>query len=127
MLPLAHIYIATKVLNQSSDLLVFGSVLPDLGIISMGKIEWRQIHSTPDEFYSFMANNYPDYLDLAIGLKTHSDSSGGLDHYSDDEVDGYAIIFGKQLLEDIKKNITYQNSFFGLDRIIEGKEEKIKF
>ena len=28
---------------------------------------------------------------------------------------------------DIKKNITYQNSFFGLDRIIEGKEEKIKF
>lgn len=28
---------------------------------------------------------------------------------------------------DIKKNITYQNSFFGLDRILEGKEEKLKF
>lgn len=105
MLPLAHIYVATKVLNRSSDSLVFGSVLPDLGSVSKGKINWQNIHATPFEFAEFIQNNYSDFIDLSLGVKLHSNTSKGVDFYSDDPQIGYAKILGQKLVGDITKNL----------------------
>jgi hypothetical protein len=103
MLPLAHIYVASGVLKRVSDLLIVGSVLPDIATTSLGRIDRDMIHYSPAEFYDFVNKNYPDLRDLAIGVKLHSPVNKGADFYSDDDQTGYAKINGKKLVSKVAR------------------------
>lgn len=97
MLPLSHIYVSTKVNNRKSPLLVFGSVLPDISWTSTSEIGRDQIHYAPRELYKFISEKYPDLIDLAIGVKLHSNIDKGADFYSDDTEIGFAKVEGRKI------------------------------
>lgn len=101
MFPLSHIYVSTKVAEKENDLLVLGSVIPDLAWFSMPLK--GMLHNEPNEFWNFVKEKYPDFLDLALGVKLHSQVGKGADFYSDDETIGYAKINGRQLIAEVKK------------------------
>lgn len=100
MLPLAHTYISTKVTGKESELLVFGSILPDITHISAGRIDRVKIHESPQLFYDFVRINFPDLADLALGVKLHSPIGKGADWYSDDDDEGFAKIEGKKIAKE---------------------------
>jgi hypothetical protein len=97
MMPMSHVYVATKVCGKMDPLLVFGSVLPDITTTSGKKIPREKIHDGPVEFYNFVKNKYPKLLDLAIGVKLHSSVLKGADYYSDDFNVGFAVREGKKI------------------------------
>lgn len=99
MFPLAHLYISTKVTGKENDLLILGSVIPDLAWFS--EPLRGALHNQPDEFWDFVKEKYPDFLDLALGVKLHSQVSRGADYYSDDETVGYAKINGKKIVKNV--------------------------
>lgn len=103
--PISHIYVSTKVTGRETDLLVFGSVLPDIATISSGKIPREKVHDNPDDLLKFIKQKYPDLADLAIGVKLHCENNRGEDFYSDNRKDGYAYIEGRKILENIKNAI----------------------
>lgn len=98
MFPLSHIYIATKVAARENDLLVLGSVIPDLAWFSVPLK--GVLHDQPDEFWDFVKEKFPDFSDLALGVKLHSQVNKGADYYSDDEEVGFAKINGRKILKD---------------------------
>lgn len=100
MLPLSHTYITMKVTGRENNLLLFGSVLPDIRTTYSRKIGDR-IHNSPQTFYDFINRNHPELLDIALGVKLHSAESRGADYYSDNLETGYAYIEGKTLREDV--------------------------
>lgn len=99
MFPLSHIYVSTKVTGKESDLLVLGSVIPDLDWTSQGRLKSR-FHDSPFEFSAFTKENFFDLSDLALGVELHSSASKGLDFYSDNLQTGYAKVLGRRLVED---------------------------
>jgi len=103
MLPLSHAYVSTKVTGRKSPLLVFGSVLPDIASTSKQEISREEIHNSPKKFYDFVKTNFPDLVDLAVGVRLHSDVGKGADFYSDDNDTGFAKIEGRKIMADIKK------------------------
>lgn len=118
MFPLSHIYVSTKVAEKENDFLVLGSVIPDLAWFSMPLR--GALHNEPKEFWDFVKAKYPDFLDLALGIRLHSQVCKGVDFYSDDETFGYAKINGRIIcnevetalrLSDKKQVLTYAHSF----------------
>lgn len=103
MLPLAHTYISIKVTGKESELLVFGSILPDIAHISAGKVDRVKIHKSPQQFYDFVRLNFPELVDLAIGVKLHSAINRGADYYSDDNEEGFAKIEGRKIAKEAGK------------------------
>lgn len=101
MFPLSHIYVSTKVTEKESDLLVLGSVIPDLAWFSMPLR--GVLHNEPDKFLDFVKEKYPDFLDLALGVRFHSQIGQGADYYSDDEEIGFAKINGRKILKEVAK------------------------
>lgn len=97
MLPLSHIYVSTKVAKKKTPLLVFGSVLPDISWTSDSEIARDQIHYAPKEFYNYVSVHKPQMLDLALGVKLHSNIDKGADYYSDDATKGFAYLEGKKI------------------------------
>lgn len=102
MFPLVHIHIATQVVKKKTPLLVLGSVIPDFVWVSKGKIPPENLHNNIDDFYNFVDKKHRDMLDLALGMKLHSNKMGA-DLYSHLYEGGYSYNKGKQLLPDIKK------------------------
>lgn len=100
MFPLSHIYVSTKTAGRESDLLVLGSVIPDLDWVSQGRIDGK-FHELPFEFINFLKRGYPDCSDLGLGVKLHSPVSKGADFYSDDWQTGYTKALGRQLVDDV--------------------------
>lgn len=100
MLPLAHIFISTKVTKRKAPLLVFGSVLPDISWTSESEIGRDQIHHAPQKLYDFISQKYPQLVDLALGVKLHSNVDKGADYYSDDMEVGFAKIEGRKIEDD---------------------------
>lgn len=84
-------------------MLIFGSVLPDIANIFEEEVAKTKIHYSPVEFYDFVKNNYPDLLDLALGVKLHSNVGKGADFYSDDMEVGFAKIEGRKIVNRVKK------------------------
>ncbi|PIS14780.1 hypothetical protein COT64_00800 [Candidatus Shapirobacteria bacterium CG09_land_8_20_14_0_10_39_12] len=101
MFPLSHIYVSTKVAEKESDLLVLGSVIPDLAWFSESLR--NVLHNTPSEFWDFVKDKYPDSLDLALGVKLHSQINKGADYYSDDDETGYAKVNGRKIIKIVTK------------------------
>lgn len=97
MFPLSHIYVATRVAGRKNDLLVLGSVIPDLAWFS--EPLRGALHNQPSEFWGFVKEKYPDCLDLALGVRLHSQIDRGADYYSDDEKIGYAYINGRKIVK----------------------------
>jgi len=97
MLPLSHIYVSTKVAKKKTPLLVFGSVLPDISWTSESEIGRDQIHYAPKKLYEYIVKNDSGLLDLALGVRLHSNIDKGADYYSDDEKVGFAKIEGKKI------------------------------
>lgn len=97
MFPLSHIYVSTKVAGKESDLLVLGSVIPDLAWFSNPLR--GALHNQPDEFWNFVKEKDPDFLDLALGARLHSQVGKGADFYSDDEETGYAKVNGMKIIK----------------------------
>ncbi len=108
--PLSHIYVSTKVVKRNSDLLVFGSVLPDFSWTSKTSIGSDQIHYNPSRFYDFIKNNYPEFTNLGLGARLHSDVDKGADFYSDDTQKGFAKVKGKYIENDISKLLGEEKS-----------------
>lgn len=99
MFPLSHIYVSTKVAGKENNLLILGSVIPDLAWFS--EPLKGALHNQPDEFWNFVKEKYPDSLDLALGVKLHSQVGKGADYYSDDEKVGYAKINGQKIVKKV--------------------------
>lgn len=97
MLPLSHIYVSTKVTKRKSPLLVFGSVLPDVSWTSTSEIGRDQIHYAPKELYEYVAKNCSQLMDLALGIRLHSNVDKGADYYSDDLEIGFAKVEGRKI------------------------------
>ena len=98
MLPLAHIYVSTEVAGRKSPLLVFGSVLPDVSWTSKSEIGRDETHYAPRELYEYIITNCPEFTDLALGVRLHSNVGKGADYYSDGEgSSGFAYIEGKNI------------------------------
>lgn len=103
MLPLSHTYVSIKVAERKSDLLVFGSTLPDIATTSKGELTREEIHYSPVKFLNFVKANQSDLLDLAIGVRLHSHVDKGADFYSDDTETGYAKLEGKKINTEAAK------------------------
>lgn len=103
MAPSSHTYISTKLTGRTSDLLVFGGILPDISSSYNGIINRHKIHYEPNKLYDFIKTKYPDLIDLGIGVKLHSYVGKGADYYSDNEITGFAILEGKKLDADAAK------------------------
>lgn len=99
MFPLAHIYVSTKVAGRENDFLILGSVIPDLAWFS-GPLR-GVLHNQPNEFGNFVKEKYPNFLDLALGVRLHSQVGKGADYYSDDETVGYAKINGQKIVKKV--------------------------
>lgn len=110
MFPVSHIYVAKKVIGRVDDFLLAGCILPDVAGTSMGLIDRKKMHDSPDEFVNYVEKNFPQLNDLALGLCTHSGYSGGADHYSDDPKTGYAKVVGRKIAPKVSE-------YFGLDEI----------
>lgn len=108
MFPLVHIYTATEVSKKKSALLVIGSVIPDLVWVNRAKIPPEKIHDNLDDFYSYIKKNHKDMLDLALGMKLHSNEVGA-DKYSHVYNGGYCYVKGKQILPELTKLIKTDN------------------
>lgn len=100
MFTLVHIYTATQVAKKYTPLLVIGSVIPDFVWVSRENLPYENLHNDLDDFYNFVECSYEDVLDLALGMKLHSNKMGA-DLYSHFYKGGYAYTKGKALLPDI--------------------------
>jgi len=97
MLPLSHVYVSTQASGRKTPLLIFGSILPDIATTSAQSIGRDKIHNAPRDFFNFVQTHYPDLIDLAWGVRLHSQVDGGADYYSDDSKAGYAKIEGAKI------------------------------
>jgi len=101
MLPLAHTYISTRATEMETPLLILGSILPDIATTSRQQIDRERIHNNPNEFEAFVKEKYPQFSDLSLGVRLHSQANGGVDFYSDDLTVGYAKLEGAKISKDV--------------------------
>jgi hypothetical protein len=104
MFPLVHIYAATQVSKKKTPLLLIGSILPDVVWVDRKTFSPKQLHDDLDNLYSYLEANQKDMLDLALGMKLHSNKVGA-DKYSHFYKGGYSYIKGKKLIPDLKRLI----------------------
>lgn len=100
MFPISHAYIATKVLGRTSSLLMWGSILPDIRVITKADSPLDRLHSEPEKLLNFIKINYPDLIDLGIAVRLHCPQDKGADFYSDDIKIGYAFIKAKEIKKE---------------------------
>jgi hypothetical protein len=104
MFPLVHIYAATEVSKKKTPLIVIGSVLPDVVWVDRKTFSPEKLHDDLDDLYSYLETNQKDMLDLALGMKLHSNKVGA-DKYSHFYKGGYSYIKGRELIPDLKRII----------------------
>ncbi|MDO8514936.1 MAG: hypothetical protein Q7S14_00410 [bacterium] len=114
MLPLSHTYIAINVTKRKNNLLILGSILPDIATTSSEQIGRDKIHNAPKEFWNFVNKNYLKLSDLALGVRLHSQIDGGADFYSDDQEVGYAKIEGNKISADVARLLGIENGSVSL-------------
>lgn len=108
MFPLVHIYTATQVAKKKTPLLVLGSVIPDFVWVSRDKLPYENLHNDIDDFYNFVQVKHKGMLDLALGMKLHSNKVGA-DLYSHLYEGGYSYNKGKQIFPDIQALVKGEN------------------
>lgn len=104
-----HAFVAEKTYNSKSNLLVIGSILPDIAITKI--IGWEEgLHGVENanKFAGFLIKNNPSLKDLGKGVLSHC----VLDDYSHIDYNGkagYAYQNNKELVKLVKK-------FYKIDR-----------
>lgn len=79
--PLAHCFIAKKVLKGDNPLVLLGAVLPDLGWMDKN-LPYSELHEGGLELKAYLKKKEPEFLPLALGMLVHG-VKHGLDKYSD--------------------------------------------
>jgi len=70
---LGHPYVAYKVTGKLTSDLIAGSHIPDLvPFVPNSVFSFAEIHEEGDFLYKFLKENYPEKLDLALGMMSHS-------------------------------------------------------
>ena len=96
----AHAFVASKIYNSSSHLLILGSILPDIAVTKI--IPWENgLHKRGKaiNFFKFVKKDFPELIDLCKGISAHID----LDNFShnpyNDNKEGYAYQNNRQILK----------------------------
>ena len=68
----AHLYFSEKIFNlKQDDLLVIGSILPDIAVTKI--VGWEELHKNKsvEHFEKFIKENNQNYISLIKGIKSH--------------------------------------------------------
>lgn len=103
MFPITHIWFSRKVLGYINNMTVLGSIFPDTAI--SGFLVHEQTHKVGLEFYDFFEDKFPEYIDFAKGVVTHTINPRGLDFYADEEYGRGAKGYCFQKAEQIEKEV----------------------
>jgi hypothetical protein len=60
--------------------------------------------------YKYISENHPKLVDLALGVKLHSNIDKGADYYSDDMEHGFAKVEGRKIEDDVAKLLGEEKS-----------------
>ncbi len=104
MFPLAHVYVGSRVVGGNDPWVVLGSVVVDIAEISFGRVG-RKLVEDPFGFGRWVEKQMPELRPMALGVMAHSEGSKGLDYYSDDLENGFAIKEGKRLKAEIERRL----------------------
>lgn len=70
---IGHNYIAKRVLGRHNTLIATGCHLPDIApFVKDSEFSFEEIHESPEKVFTYLQKNNLDYLDLALGMLTHS-------------------------------------------------------
>ena len=99
MFPLTHIYCTKKIVENTTHLLLYGSIFPDIPVT--GIISWDKMKNQTEELSKYIKQNYPLMIDFSDGLLLH-EKPKGIDMFVHGD-EGYAYVKGSQILEQIEK------------------------
>jgi hypothetical protein len=101
MYPLVHIDCTKRITGSSDQLLLYGSIFPD--VAAMGIVSWEEMLNEAEDFSKYVVKKSPDFANFAIGLLVH-ERPLGIDRFVHGEnQDGYAYLKGKEIVGEIKK------------------------
>jgi hypothetical protein len=101
---IGHNYIASKVLNRYNSLIAAGCHLPDLvPFLRESVLTFDEIHESPERVYDYLKQNDDMYIDLALGLMTHSVKFGA-DKFNK-EIDTWLLESNENLKLEIANKI----------------------
>jgi hypothetical protein len=84
-----HSYVATRAVKGNNQLLIAGSLLPELSpFVANSPFTWEEIHEGGEKLLSFCRKEYPEMIDLAWGVLSHS-AEYGADKFNK-EIENYA-------------------------------------
>ncbi len=83
---LGHAWVAVNVVPKGNKkLLILGSILPEIAFYTKNHpFEYEEIHEGGIEVYQYLKEIKPDWVDLGLGMMTHSYKLG-VDKFNDDE------------------------------------------
>lgn len=74
---LGHIYIATNAVDGNNQLLIIGSLLPEmLPYIPNDIFEYQELHEGGRKLLEYLDHHHPEKRDLALGLLSHGGELG---------------------------------------------------
>lgn len=97
MFAISHAYITSKVLGRTNNLLMLGSFLPDIRVVTEINSPLDRLHNEPVDFLKFIKEKYPNLIDLGISVRLHCSQDKGADFYSDNHETGYAVIKAEEI------------------------------
>ncbi|HLD15921.1 MAG TPA: hypothetical protein VJB94_05065 [Candidatus Nanoarchaeia archaeon] len=101
MFPHTHTYAAREIAGRSSNLLVLGSILPDLAVT--GIVDDWNIGESALEFRNWLSDRDKNFTDLGLGMMLH-EFPCGIDRFTHTNYnggDGYAYANGRQILSNV--------------------------
>jgi hypothetical protein len=105
MFPLAHVYFSTKVSRRKSNLLLTGSILPDIAWTSKTLMDPLKIHGSAETLIAYLDSNKPEMSDLGEGIKLHLE----LDYFAFDYNGGYAINNAEKINDEVSSLLGIEN------------------
>lgn len=108
---IGHNYIAKEVLSRYNPQIAAGTHIPDLvPFLSKSVFTFDEIHENPEAVYRYAVRNNSEYIDLALGMMTHSVKYGA-DKYNQ-EIDTWLIGKDTSLLDEIAQRIVRSSEVF---------------
>jgi hypothetical protein len=106
---IGHNYIAKEVLSRYNPLIAAGVHLPDLvPFVSTSAFSFDEIHENPDQVYKYLLNGDIKYLDLSLGMMSHSVKYGA-DKFNG-EIDKWLLSSNEELKNEIAEKIVSASS-----------------
>lgn len=99
---LGHAYIATHAIDGDNQLLIVGSLLPEmLSYVPNDVFEYKELHEGGKKLLRYLDNHYPEKRDLALGMLSH-----GVEHGADKfikQLEGFISGKRRSFLEKISQ------------------------